>query len=116
MVINYRWNNVPFYYNLTKIKWYAFMIVLIHELILFLIMPPFPGIIRMFSPLLVSSSTASGLAVTAIAIAVILLASTVTITNAQQLEQQQQQMSRRSRRSDTHCTISQLVAQTRICF
>jgi PKD repeat protein len=63
------------------------MVVLIHELILFLIMPPFPGIIRMFSPLLVSSSTASGLAVTAIAIAVILLASTVTITNAQQLEQ-----------------------------
>src|SRR5215218_5247225 len=50
-------------------------------------MPPFPGIIRMFSPLLVSSSTASGLAVTAIAIAVILLASTVTIINAQQLEQ-----------------------------
>jgi PKD repeat protein len=87
MVINYRWNNVPFYYNLTKIKRYAFMVVLIHELILFLIMPPFPGIIRMFSPLLVSSSTASGLAVTAIAIAVILLASTVTITNAQQLEQ-----------------------------
>src|SRR5215204_871864 len=87
MVINYRWNNVPFYYNLTKIKRYAFMIVLIHELILFLIMPPFPGIIRMFSPLLVSSSTASGLAVTAIAIAAILLASTVTITNAQQLEQ-----------------------------
>ncbi len=63
------------------------MVVLIHELILFLIMPPFPGIIRVFSPLLVSSSTASGLAVTAIAIAVILLASTVTITNAQQLEQ-----------------------------
>src|SRR5215208_2535024 len=63
------------------------MIVLIHELILFLIMPPFPGIIRMFSPLLVSSSTASGLAVTAIAIVVILLASTVTIINAQQLEQ-----------------------------
>src|SRR5215212_9949725 len=50
-------------------------------------MPPFPGIIRMFSPLLVSSSTASGLAVTAIAIVVILLASTVTIINAQQLEQ-----------------------------
>src|SRR5215213_8245143 len=63
------------------------MVVLIHELILLLIMPPFPGIIRVFSPLLVSSSTASGLAVTAIAIAVILLASTVTITNAQQLEQ-----------------------------
>src|SRR5215208_7366598 len=56
-------------------------------LILLLIMPPFPGIIRVFSPLLVSSSTASGLAVTAIAIAVILLAPTVTITNAQQLEQ-----------------------------
>src|SRR5215213_857088 len=63
------------------------MVVLIHELILLLIMPPFPGIIRVFSPLLVSSSTASGLAVTAIAIAVILLAPTVTITNAQQLEQ-----------------------------
>jgi hypothetical protein len=44
-------------------------------------MPPFPGIIRMFSP------TASGLAVTAAAIVVILLASTVTIINAQQLEQ-----------------------------
>jgi hypothetical protein len=38
-------------------------------------MPPFPGIIRMFSP------------VTAAAIVVILLASTVTIINAQQLEQ-----------------------------
>src|SRR5215208_3044539 len=50
-------------------------------------MPPFPGIIRMFSPVLVSSSTASGLAVTAAAIVVILLASTVTIINAQQLEQ-----------------------------
>ena len=31
-------------------------------------------------------------------------------------QQQQQQLSRSSRRSDTHCTISQLVAQTRICF
>src|SRR5215203_2408531 len=50
-------------------------------------MPPFPGIIRMFSPVLVSSSTASGLAVTAAPIVVILLASTVTIINAQQLEQ-----------------------------
>jgi PKD repeat protein len=50
-------------------------------------MPPFPGIIGMFSPVLVSSSTASGLAVTAAAIVVILLASTVTIINAQQLEQ-----------------------------
>src|SRR5215210_2523629 len=56
-------------------------------------MPPFPGImrmfstVRMFSPLSVSSATASGLAVTAIAIAIILLASTVTITNAQQQEQ-----------------------------
>src|SRR5215216_4295717 len=43
------------------------MVVLIHELILLLIMPPFPGIIRVFSPLLVSSSTASGLAVKTIA-------------------------------------------------
>src|SRR5215210_7975199 len=56
-------------------------------------MPPFPGImrmfstVRMFSPLSVSSATASGLAVTAIAVAVILLASTVTITNAQRQEQ-----------------------------
>ena len=43
------------------------------------------GIMRVVSPLLVSrSSTAMGLTVTAIAIAIILLASNFTIINAQQ--------------------------------
>jgi PKD repeat protein len=51
-------------------------------------MPPFQGIMRIVSPLLVSSlTTALGLTVTTIAIAVTFLASIVTITNAQQQEQ-----------------------------
>ena len=30
IIINCHWNNVPFFYNLTKIKRYPFMVVLIH--------------------------------------------------------------------------------------
>src|SRR5215212_578106 len=50
-------------------------------------------IMRMTSPLLVSSYTAMALTVTAIAVAVLLLASNFTIINAQQQQQQQQQQS-----------------------
>ena len=60
------------------------MVALICNIILVVNMPPFPGIMRMFSPPLPSSSTAMGLALTAIAIAIILLASNVTIGIAQQ--------------------------------
>jgi hypothetical protein len=74
----------PFLYNLTKIRRYPFMIGLIYNIILIVNMPHLLGIMRMFSPLLPSSSTAIRLAATTIAVAIILLASNVTIGNAQQ--------------------------------
>jgi hypothetical protein len=78
-------DNVPIFYNLTKIKRYPFKVALICNIILAVNMPPFPGIMRMFSPLLLSSSTARVLATTTtIAIAIIILASNVTVAIAQQ--------------------------------
>jgi PKD repeat protein len=60
------------------------MVVLIYKFILLSIMPPFLGIMRTSSPFLVSSETTIGLTATAVAIAVMLLASNITITSAQQ--------------------------------
>jgi hypothetical protein len=67
------------------------MIALICNIILIVNMPHFLGMMRMFSPLLLSSSTSIRLASTIIAVAIILLATNLTIGNAQQQQQQQQQ-------------------------
>ena len=64
------------------------MVALIYNIILIMNMPHLLGIMRMFSPLLPSSSTAIRLAATTIAVAIILLATDVTIGNAQQQQQQ----------------------------
>ena len=72
-----------FPYNLTKIRRYPFMVALICNIILIVKMPHFLGILRMFSPLLLSSSTAISLASTTIAVVIILLATNVTMGNAQ---------------------------------
>src|SRR5215211_351042 len=76
-----------FLYNLTKIRRYPFMVALIYNIILTVNMPHLLGIMRMFSPLLPSSSTAIRLAATTIAVAIILWATDVTIGNAQQQQQ-----------------------------
>src|SRR5215212_1237338 len=61
------------------------MVVLIHKIALLLSMHTFLGVMRIFSPLMASSSaTAAGLTVTAIAFTAILLVSNVTIIYAQQ--------------------------------
>jgi hypothetical protein len=60
------------------------MVALIYKIILIVNMPHLLGIMRMFSPLLPSSSTGIKLAATTIAVAIILLASNVAIGNAQQ--------------------------------
>jgi PKD repeat protein len=61
------------------------MVVLIHKNALLLSMHTFLGVMKIFSPLMASSSaTAAGLTVTAIAITAILLVSNVTIIYAQQ--------------------------------
>jgi PKD repeat protein len=62
------------------------MVVRIGKIILN--MPLFSGIMRMFLPLFHSPSTTAGLATRTIAIAIILLASNVSISNAQQQVQQ----------------------------
>jgi hypothetical protein len=72
------------------------MIALICNIILIVNMPHFLGMMRMFSPLLLSSSTSIRLASTIIAVAIILLATNLTIGNAQQQQQQQQLMSQAS--------------------
>ena len=64
------------------------MVVLIHKIILLLSMQTFLGVMRFFSPLLASSSTtATGLTITAIAIAAVLLASTIPTIYAQLMNQ-----------------------------
>lgn len=61
------------------------MVVLIHKIVLLLSMHSFLGVMRIFPPLLASSSTMpAGLTITTIAIAAILLVSNVTIIYAQQ--------------------------------
>jgi hypothetical protein len=60
------------------------MVALICNIILIVNMPHFLGIMRMFSPLLLSSSSAIRLAATTIAVAIILLATNVTLGNAQE--------------------------------
>ena len=62
------------------------MIAIICNLILILKMPSFLGIMRMFSPLLPSLSTTIQLAGTTMAIGIILLASNLVVSNAQQQE------------------------------
>jgi hypothetical protein len=64
------------------------MVALIYNIILIVNMPHLLGIMRMFSPLLPSSSTAIRLTATTIAVAIILLATDVPIGNAQQQQQQ----------------------------
>jgi PKD repeat protein len=60
------------------------MLVIIYKFILLSTMPPFLGIMRTSSASLVSSESAIGLTATAVAIAVMLLTSNVTIISAQQ--------------------------------